>query len=204
MYNRYFLDSFNKYLSTKYVLLAKKIPQVCPTGYFQSKGFDLAMLEKIKWIIANIDIADPTPLVYADCDVQFFGDLEFDLGEKDIVFQHDYHAGYCCAGFFICKQNLQVLNFFKQVEQNFKHTMNGIRHDQDVMNDMFKSGYSGVKRGMLPDNKYWTVANGISGNIWVGQDFFVPYEILMHHANFTVGLENKLKLLELVKEKVNK
>jgi len=203
MYKRYFFESFNKYLSKKYVLFVKKIEQICETGYFHSKGFDLTMLEKINLIIENIDINDENFLVYADCDIQFFGDLEFDLKDKDILFQHDYHNEYYCAGFFICKQNLQVLNFFKQVRDIFKRTMNGIRHDQDVINEIFKSGNYSIKKGMLPDNKYWTVANSTSGNVWSGQEIIVPNEILMHHANFTIGIENKIKLLEIVKNKKN-
>jgi hypothetical protein len=203
MYKKYFIESFNKYLCKKYTLHAKKTEQICETGYFQSKGFDLAMLEKINIILENININDKNLLVYADCDVQFFGDLEFDMTDKDILFQHDYYSEHYCAGFFICKQNLQILNFFKEVQDNLKRTMNGLRHDQDVINEILKYDYCSIKKGMLPDNKYWTVANSTNGNIWSGQEINVPNEIIMHHANFTIGVENKIKLLELVKNKKN-
>ena len=46
-----FIKSFNDNLSSKHTLLTKKINQISPSGEYNSKGFDLAMEEKIIWII---------------------------------------------------------------------------------------------------------------------------------------------------------
>ena len=37
--------------------------------------------------------------------------------------------------------------------------------------------------------------------VWDGQDFNIPADIIMHHANWIVGVQNKIKLLNLVKDK---
>lgn len=198
MYNKFFLESYNKYLS-HHKLIAKKIEQISPTGEYESEGFDKAMLEKIKLIIDNIDLSDEEPLVYADCDVQFFRDLEFEMGENDILFQNDYFINNYCAGFFIAKQNKEVLNFFITVKEKFIQSMNGKIHDQNIINDLFREGYDKIKKSMLPNEKYWTVAFSTKGKGWNGQKIDVPSEIILHHANFTVGVNNKLMLLEEVR-----
>lgn len=199
MYNEFFIKSYNEILKDKYKLLTKKIEQLSPTGEWASKGFDIMMVEKVKWIIENIDIDDENILVYADCDIQFFGDITYNLGNNDIMFQSDYSN--ICAGFFICKQNQNVLNFFKLVETNLVNSLNGVIDDQLILNKILNSGYSKISKDILPTDKYWTVGFSTNGNVWNGQDIKVP-NILMHHANFAIGLENKVKLLNLVKNKI--
>lgn len=200
MYERYFLESFNKQLS-HYKLHAKRIDQISQTGEYESQGFDLTMLQKIEMIISSIDIHEQ-PFVYADCDVQFFGDIAYDLGDYDILFQQDYFSDNYCAGFFIAKQSEKVLKFFFDVRSAFVMQMNGTIHDQTIINQMLRSGYP-IKVGMLPIDKYWTAAFATGGSIWSGQDINVPKGIVMHHANFTVGVQNKIDLLEKVKSKLN-
>lgn len=213
-----FVNSFSEFLSEKCVLLTKKIEQKSPTGVYNSEGFDLTMVEKLDWIIENINISDTQPLIYSDCDVQFFGELKFDLSGKDILFSHDFHESFdyswypdnkigksnhpnYCAGFFICNQNEVVLNFFKEVKSNLLQNLNGKLHDQIVMNKLIGEGYE-IKHDKLDPNYYWTSAFSTNGKIWNGQTITVPNTILVHHANFTVGLQNKINLLKLVKEQI--
>jgi hypothetical protein len=199
IYNNYFLDSYNNYLS-EHKLISKKIDQISPTGEYESLGFDHTMLEKIKLIIENIDLSEEDLLVYSDCDVQFFGNLDFEIGENDILFQNDYFENNYCAGFFVAKQNERVLDFFKEVQKRFIGSMNGKIHDQTVICSLFSEGYSKIKKEMLPFNKYWTSAFSTNGQPWEGQDLNVPEKIIAHHSNFTVGIKNKILLLEKVKK----
>jgi hypothetical protein len=198
MYNNYFLSSYKKYLSG-HKLISKKIDQMSPTGEYESPGFDYTMLEKIRLIIENIDTSDDSLLVYSDCDVQFFRELEFEMGDNDILFQNDYFPENYCAGFFAARQNEKVLKFFREVHNRLVNSMDGRIHDQTVICSLFSEGYNGIKKGMLPFNKYWTSAFSTNGKPWVGQDLVVPGEIIAHHANFTVGIKNKIFLLEKVK-----
>jgi hypothetical protein len=135
-----FISSFNKNLSKDYKLYTRKIDQVSPSGEYNSKGFDLAMVEKLSWIIENIDTTDINTMVFSDCDVQFFRDIDFDIKDYDILFQHDYiekfnyswfngenklgkYPNYC-AGFFICKQTDKVKSFFQDVKNNLIQNLN--------------------------------------------------------------------------------
>jgi hypothetical protein len=203
IYNNYFLESYYKYLSG-HKLISKKIEQISPTGEYESLGFDKAMLEKINLVIDNIDLTDSEPLVYADCDIQFFGDLDFEMGNDDIIFQNDFFPNNHCAGFFIAKQNQKVLDFFKTVKDRFIKSMDGKIHDQIIINYLFLEGYDKIKKSMLPSDKYWTVAFSTKGEPWNGQEIKIPDGLIVHHANFTVGIKNKLSLLEEVKILKNK
>jgi hypothetical protein len=211
-----FYESYKTFLF-QIPLKVKKIDQLSPTGEFSSLGFDKTMMEKIDWIIENIDVNSQEYLIFSDCDVQFFGDISVDMQDKDILFQDDYgmwdfswfpdgkqgkskFPNYC-AGFFICKQSEKVKKFFYDVKRNFTNHMNGYLHDQTIINKMISEGYD-INHGKLNSDKFWTVAFSINGNIWNGQDISVPKSILVHHANYTVGIENKIKLLNLVKEKL--
>lgn len=196
-----FYNSCNKYLKN-FDLKYKIIDQVSPTGEYESLGFDLAMLEKVKWIIENIDINDNNYMIFSDCDVQFFQDINEDLDLYDIMFQED--LGSYCAGFFICKQNQIVLDFFNYVYETLVLNMNGIIHDQTIINHILhNNAFPIIKVGLLNRNKYWTIANVNSGQRWNDGDeiSYVPNDVIMHHANFTVGVKNKIELLKQVKIK---
>jgi len=204
LYEEFFLNSFNKNLSKNFNLIVKKIPQVCESGDFASNGFDLAMLEKIKFIIENININEDQLLVFSDCDVQFFNDLEFIMDDYDILFQKDYFEKNYCAGFFVSKQNSKVLNFFEKVKNSLIESLNGKIDDQGIINTLLNNNDKLIKSGFLPDNKYWTVGNSTEGRVWNGENVYIPEDLIVHHANFTIGIENKIKLLNLVKEKNEK
>jgi hypothetical protein len=214
LYN-YFLESFNKFLSEDYYLLVKKINQLSQTGHYGSRGFDLTMVEKINWIIENIDEYSDEVMVFSDCDVQFFDKLIFNIEDFDILFQNDYSNfdfswfpdgkkgignTSVCAGFFICKQNTIVKNFFIEVRNVLINNINGFLHDQFVINKLLNENYK-IQYGFLNNNLYWTVAFATNGKVWSGEHFEIPNTIIVHHANWTVGLDNKINLLKLVKNK---
>jgi len=202
MYENYFLESYNKYLSDSFDLLPNKIEQICESGEYGSDGFSHAMLEKINHIINNIDTNDNELLVFADCDVQFFSDfskeITEELGNYDIKFQSDVTC--LCAGFFVCKQSSEVLKFFNTVKSILKTVMDKKVDDQQVINHIIQK-YP-IKWGML-SNKFFTVAMATGPKQWNGEDFSLKEDIYTHHANWTVGLENKYKLLDMSREKMN-
>ena len=52
-------------------------------------------------------------------------------------------------------------------------------------------------------DKFFTVGQVLRG-IWRGEvTFTIPNPILMHHAAGTFGMEDKIKLLDLVKQRVS-
>jgi hypothetical protein len=196
MYENYFLPSYQEHLSSNYMLFAKKAEQKCPTGTWQSEGFDAVTLEKLKWIADNIDIENKNLLVFSDCDVQFFKPLNFtneNIIENTIYFQLD-PPHYVCTGFFVCKQTESVLNFFKTAINMLNNSLNTKNDDQSIINSLIMSE---ITKQTLPTELYWSA--GHQCGIWNGQQLTPPTQIIMHHANFTIGVPNKELLLESVK-----
>lgn len=206
LYEDFFLKSFLKNIKDC-SLKTKKVDQLSPTGEWASEKFNVVTLEKIRWILTNIDLNDSNNLIYADCDVQFLNDINVDLGEHDILFQKDYDN--ICSGFFICKQNERIKYFFENVEKELAQQIQSRStcDDQWVINQFLTKSprnkkYLDLKFGYLPSDEYWTVGNSLSGKVWVGQDFVCPGRIVVHHANFTIGIERKINLMKIVKQKL--
>lgn len=211
MYNDYFLKSFNEHLSNSFELIPKKIEQISKRGGFGDKGFEETMFEKIKHIISNIDVDSDEPMVFADCDIQFLKgfseDILTELGDNDISFQNDVVC--VCAGFFITKQNDKTKSFFENVLSIMNQNLingelkKGIS-DQVIINHLINNRYP-LKFGILSKNKYFTVAaSNLGPKQWNGEEFQVPKDILVHHANWTVGIDRKFQLLEYVKNNFNR
>lgn len=201
IYELFFLPSYNEFLNEDFKLVNSEYDQITEDISYGTNGFNQTMIGKIEHILKNIDTDDKEPLVFSDCDVQFFqnisNDLKKEIEDYDIKFQDDIVC--VCAGFFICKQNENVKFFFENVLNNLKNSFINGYDDQQIINSFLRSGKYNLKHGLLPKNKYFTVASSNNSKQWTGESFIIPKNILVHHANWTVGIENKLKLLEYVK-----
>lgn len=201
IYTKYFLPSFNEFLINDFELIECNYEQVCTDGSYGSKGFNQTMIGKIEGIVKNIDLSDERPMVFADCDIQFFKNIKSDVIEEvenyDIKLQDDIVC--MCAGFFVCKQNEKILHFFNDVLENLKNLVNQGYDDQQIINNFLKSNKHPISYGLLPKEKYFTVASSNGAKQWNGETFSIPKGIIVHHANWTVGIENKIKLLNYVK-----
>lgn len=207
-YKDFFEPSFNTYLKDDFQLHAIKVPQHCESGNFCTKGWQRTMLEKVNWIVENIDPTNTNPFVYSDCDVQFLNpihaDILKDLENFDIKFQD---GGACyCAGFFIARQSNKILQFFKSVQEELLATIDKDGYwfsDQAVINNLLRK-ITKIKAGKLPRDKYFSYGTGAGTHAgpWRGNDFKVPETILMHHGNQCIGVENKHKLMTYVKNQV--
>jgi len=173
-------------------------PQTTIHGAFMSQGWLDSMEYKINLILDAINENKGNWFVFADCDVQFFKpflkDLESNLQNVDIVCQED--RGSLCAGFFACQSNFRTLNLFETIKKNFRHLVN----DQVALNE-----FKHLARCKTLDNKkYYTIGNFFNNTDgtfnWDGiTNIIPPKEILVHHANYVVGVENKQKLLDMIK-----
>ena len=175
-------------------LVLKRLPQVTATGNYAEEGAAKTFAAKVELVIEACR-TEREPFVYSDCDVRFYGPVEQDLlaqlGANDIAFQDDGEGG-ACAGFFIVKPSPTMHQFFRDVLVRAR----GVRSDQDAMNEILD--HSGIKWTML-SRRYYSV--GQEGHHWKpGMPVHPPRDILAHHANWTVGVENKLALLRLVQK----
>ena len=131
-------------------------------------------------------------VLYADCDLVFFKftevDLKFRIGDKDALFQSD--AGMLCAGFIFMRPSKRLAEFFKHCIYDYR---NGKENDQDVINRNRRM----MNFGLLPA-EYYNIAFANHGKVHnFGDPVIIPENIRIFHANWTVGIDNKVELLKL-------
>lgn len=193
----YFINSFNNTsMDSRFELDITHVPQRSITGNFDSPGFCDTTKDKIKVILRAIDENKNGYFIYSDCDVQFLKPLQddiftYDMTDVDIYAQSDQNT--ICTGFMLCKSSEKLKSFFELVHDKCSLFAN----DQYCLNS-FKTN---INYKLLPVEKYFTVGNYIG--LWDGRNISAPGEAIVHHANFTIGTENKKKLLDMILKNKN-
>lgn len=170
--------------------------QLCTSGEYYSDGWTKTTKKKIDLFVKICEENFGNYFFYCDVDVQFFDNnikdiLLQEIGDKDIACQNDVNS--YCSGLFICKSNHKTLNMFRYMQR----TYNYIEDDQKCLNKaLFMCKHKKLSK------KFFT--SGFETSVWRGQHFNVPNDIVMHHANWTVGVRNKVSLLNFVKAEYNK
>jgi hypothetical protein len=162
------------------------------SGIFMEDGWENMMSNKLDQIISACQ--KNKIFIHSDCDVYFLKNIKNrileELGDFDIAFQNDGPGGLC-MGFFICKPNDRIIEMFRKVKEILPF-FNG--HDQNALNSIIdKSGVTYKNLSPLFFNygqKY--------RKIWEGEEFEIDPDILVLHANWTIGIENKMKIIEYV------
>jgi hypothetical protein len=143
--------------------------------------------------------AGTPPFYVSDVDARFYGDVNVsvdmmqELGSPDLLMQDDGEGGLCSGSFVVvpCPRVAEV--FFDAIKLLPKH--NG--HDQPALNEAL-ANHSDVKAVKLPPS-YWS-HGAATGKKWeLGMEVYPPADIVVHQANWCVGIENKLALLDQVK-----
>lgn len=184
---------FDKYLKpslagSQIEIIIKEIPQDCKTGRFMDGGWNLSMRRKLQYVIDSIKENKNQYFIHSDCDVYFFSsplkELLQSLSSYDIAFQNNKDKSQpLCAGFFICKANERTLNFF----QNCLININRFQHDQHAINELRHN----IRYKILSDRFFCL------GENWnEDTEVRLPKDCIMFHANWAVGIERKLRLME--------
>ena len=183
---------FDKYLKPSLAevgmqVVKKEIPQDCKTARFEEDGWNISMKRNIEYIIEAIRESKDEYLIYSDADIYFFSSPEEELLKTingyDIVFQDNKDKGQrLCAGFFLCRTTEKVLNFFELLKRGLFHFDN----DQHAINELKHN----LKYGILSERFFCL------GKIWNGKDIELPKNCVMFHANWAVGVAEKLRLME--------
>jgi hypothetical protein len=204
LFDDWFLPSFTS-TNKNIELITTKFDQHCKSGNFMEEGWMRSMHDKIDLVIRGIEENWNEYFIHSDCDVQFFGDIKSDLleqvqdydlaGTNDNPFDPNSHI---CCGFFICKGNDKTLSMFKEI----KKIMNQQYNDQIVLNTIKDRFITSKKLNY----KHYNVIYSNGPRVWspeMGVTHVDP-SILTHHANWIIGIENKITNLKLVKELVEK
>ena len=193
LFDNYFKPSL---IEGEYDLKPKElINQECPTGTYYQDGWNQTTYRKVEYFLKIAEENMGDTFVFSDVDIQFFGrtkeTLLEELGDADIAAQDDT-CNFMCSGFFICKSNERTIRMFKSMKDNY-HLY---KEDQDALNQN-----KHLANWKLLSRKFFTVGQ-LTNRVWNGEDFIVPNGILMHHSNWTIGIDNKIKLLEKVKNQM--
>jgi len=155
-------------------------------------GWQLTMKKKVEYVLEALnETKEGEWFVHSDCDVLFFEGWDNILQKQkdslDIILQND--AICLCAGLFFCKSNANTKALWNLVNENLEKFDN----DQTALNYFLH--HSKLKIGVLP-NTYFTYGL-INKNRWTGEDFLFPdiLKIKTFHANWTTGIDNKIKLM---------
>ena len=163
------------------------------------EGWLDSMRYKLQVILQAIEENKNDFFIFADTDIVFYRkfieDLKNEIGDHDIACQEDCNS--LCAGFFIARGNDKNKILFTEIYNNFTQMVNdqvALNHFKDMVSYKF-----------LDKEKYYTIGNFFDNadgtHRWDGLTNILPPEKMMiHHANYVEGVEEKIKLISLIKK----
>ena len=172
-------------------------------GRIQDESWRRAILWKVELIVEAIERHAGGCFAYSDVDAQFFGSFAAwfhrALEHHDLAFQPDAPGPALCAGFFFCRANPITHAFWSEVLQQVRAT--DAREDDQSVAQRLAGQKAGLRSCCLPPIFYG--GGTMTGRNWnPGDKLRLPRGVVMHHANFTLGVENKVRQLDHVRELV--
>lgn len=181
--------------------------QTCPSAKFMSEGWTETTMRKVDLIIRAICENWGSIFIFSDVDIQFFCPIQEEIlrlmRDKDLVIQRNAPNGVLCSGFFACRGNEKTLQLWQDVKQTMQK--NKLNSDQNSLNRCIKRGSKknpyNVVWDYLPDTFFG--GGTLTGCEWhPGMFLPIPRDIMMHHANWTKGIKNKIAQLVYVRNVV--
>lgn len=197
MKDEWFLPS----LQDDYEIIMQFFDQECSAASFMSQGWKKTTIHKVElWLQAAKDNTDKI-FICSDVDIQFFQPtqklLEEFMNDNDLVVQQDTPGGGICSGFFACRGNDRTIKLFEAMLQCMKKYAD--KSDQACLKQFIKkSNPFNIKWQLLPVEFFG--GGTLTAKLWKpGVTLPVPQNIVMHHANWTKGITNKIAQLKHVK-----
>lgn len=185
---------------------AVSVPQTCPTGSFKSDGWNACMLDKLRVLHGLPEDGEPT--VYVDADVALMrgfhdwceGVFE-ELPGSAVAFADDVIQW--CAGVMLFRTT-PVVQAWWRLLADLSPIWN--LPDQDIIHQLRQQvtqtgGTLPIAPRVLPPDRVsnWATVNAPTVPApWDGEPFAVPESCVAWHANWTVGIERKMRMLESV------
>jgi hypothetical protein len=208
-------------IALEYELVAHRGPDATAIDY-KRNGWASIVRRKVDFILEAVRDNWNQPFVFSDPDVQLLGPTRTRLSHlircRDLVFQKDSpRPDALCTGFFVCRGNSKTLKFWTAVRDQMDGAED--RDDQDCARAELVDSLIGrvpdrsrliaaclsqhrvnpfaIRWGYLP--VLFFGGGTLTGLRWrPGDTLPVPDPVLMHHANWTVGLANKVAQLHHV------
>lgn len=172
------------------------IPHQDADGQFGTESFNkLSLIDGANVATKMRRLKDGEIFFCCDSDVLLNAPVEWfieQLKDNDIIFQQD--MGTACLGFYVARVSPKVIKAFDKVnefttkEVNCQVAFNRMISTFDLKIDYFQTkdvwNYGCLNRGL-----------------WNGEEFDFPDNVKAFHANYTIGIPNKVKLLKMAIKK---
>jgi len=177
-----------------------RAPQLCSGDYGSEGSTDFWKLN----IEYFLDICDreKNPFLYVDCDVMFIKDPTKDLEKRikgrDLVAQLDKRiCGYpmICTGIMCIRPSDKTKRMFEWMLKHIERFGN----DQKAINHYLL--YGRIKWTTLPKT-YYSINYDNGNKVWDGGELTIKKrDYMAFHLNWTIGIKNKLYLLNQIRRK---
>lgn len=203
MMDEWFLPS----IQDDFELIIEERDQECASALYKKDGWKKTTLKKVELIIRAIEDNWGAFFIFSDVDIQFFAPIKEIIQKlivnKDLIVQKDRPSGTVCSGFFICRANEKTLALWKDVHMYMQLVEQA--SDQEALNYCLRksSDHADIVWDYLP-----TIFFGggtLTGKLWYpGRNLPIPEHIVMHHANWSHGMKNKIAQLSYVHNHVHR
>lgn len=179
--------------------------QTCPTGDFKSDGWNACMLDKLRTLMGLP--TDGITTLYVDADVALMPGLaawcesaSHELEHDSVAFSDD--RVQWCAGIMLFKCTPAVQRFWELIadlSQAWDYPDQEVIHLLRAQCDE-RRGRLPITPSVLPKELFcnWSTVNLHMPRPWNREPFAVPKTCLAWHANWTVGIANKMAMLDRV------
>ena len=164
-------------------------------GNYFSEGFNESTKDKLIFLYNVLQKSENNEvLLFADVDIIFLKPVMAYLKkylEHDMVFQKAYPG--LNTGFFLLKNKKEVRNLLKNVINN----CHLYHDDQLALNDIIQK-YILIKYTNF-DDRILCPAAILGLKVWDGEELVISEDTLVFHACWCAGVDNKIKLLDYVR-----
>ena len=204
MCERFVLSNYRKAGFSDCVLYETE--QVCQSGNYNQPGFAEATQGKLG-CLASVAIGQSVCYVDADCVIlpgladwcdRWIQSNQLSIGHGKDVRKRPENAGQFCTGTLVFTQTQKTVEWWQFLKQLAWMLST---HDQDALIAAVSMAERvPVSLDFLDNTVFanWSNFGNLEQKVWLGEDLIVPKSTLCWHANFVVGVEKKIKMLEMV------
>jgi len=201
-------DWFLPSLKDDFELVLECREQKCQGGVYRKDGWVDAVAYTADMVIRGIKENWGGYFIYSDVDIQFFRPIKKIVKElivnNDMVIQKARPSGSPCSGFFVCRGNDRTLFLWEEIRRRLNDKAYREANPEDIGDQeelrklIFESNPFNIVWRLLPDGFF--TGGTLTGKQWYpGERLLLPKDIFLHHANWTIGMENKIAQLKYVK-----
>lgn len=191
-HNTLYYDDFLPTIPPGFTLYSELL-EMFGEGHYDSPQFVPCVVKKVDLILQSLRENAGSIIIWSDVDIQFYRltpeIARTELGDRDIAFQAaGVPANEINSGFFICRCNRRVIEFFEEVRRGLCHEYAG-EIEERVINKLLPTlSEQELSWCQLPRPFY------ARSNFWPP-----PRELVLYHANQTPGAHGlKLKHRQLL------